>query len=205
MIAFEDQLKAGGAHAIRLAAEFLMDKGPVHESLNDISRRLDELNVDYAVVDGMALVAHGYRRTTDDVDILVTQTDLETIHAALSGRGYLPPFEGSKQLRDTQTGVGIEFLISGQYPGDGKPKSVKFPHPAETSVVIDGKRYISLVKLVELKLASGMTNPGRLRDLADVQELIRTLDLIDALADQLDVSVRDEFRRLSRAVRENPQ
>lgn len=182
-----------------------MDKGPVHKSLDDITRRLADLSVNYAVVGGMALVAHGYRRTTEDVDILVTQPDLERIHAELSGRGYLPPFEGSKQLRDTQTGVRIEFLVAGQYPGDGKPKPVVFPDPKNAGVDIDGRRYISLAKLVELKLASGMTNPGRLRDLADVQELIRTLDLDEAFADQLDSSVRDEFRKLSRAVRDNPQ
>ena len=36
---------------------------------------------------------------------------------------------------------------------------------------------LSLPKLIELKLASGMTAPGRLKDLADVQELIWTLEL----------------------------
>ena len=48
---------------------------------------------------------------------------------------------------------------SGGFPGDGKPKPVAFPDPAGASVDIGGIRYLSLEKLVELKLASGMTNP----------------------------------------------
>jgi hypothetical protein len=53
-----------------------------------------------------------------------------------------------------------------------------------------------LPKLVELKLASGMTNPGRLKDLADVMELIKVLNLPAHFADQLDPFVRDKFKEL---------
>src|SRR5207237_4177136 len=115
---------------------------------------------------------HGYERFTTDIDILVTPEGLKKIHERLEGRGYLPPFTGRKHLRDTDSGVKIEFLTTGDYPGDGKPKPVAFPEPAQVSVEIQGMRFINLAALVELKLASGMTNPGRLKDLADVQELI---------------------------------
>lgn len=33
----------------------------------------------------------------------------------------VPPFAGSMRLRDTATGVKVEFLTTGDYPGDGKP------------------------------------------------------------------------------------
>ena len=89
----------------------------------------------------------------------------------------MPPFKGSKNLRDTEYGVRIEFLVTGQFPGDGKPKPVAFPDPATAAIELDGIRLLPLKDLIELKLASGMTNPGRLKDLADVQELIRILDL----------------------------
>jgi hypothetical protein len=144
----------------------------------------------------MALVAHGYARTTVDVDVLVTQNGLDTAHQALDGLGYVPPFPGSKNLRDTQTGVAIEFLVSGQYPGDGKAKPVVFPEPSAVAVEIDGIRFVALPKLIELKLASGMTNPGRLRDLADVQELIRVLKLPPDYAEQLDPYVRAKYAEL---------
>jgi hypothetical protein len=60
----------------------------------------------------------------------------------------------------------------------------------------DGYWVIALEKLIELKLASGLSAPHRLRDLADVQELIRVLDLPRELSEALDESVRAEYRRL---------
>jgi hypothetical protein len=197
-------MRRGGDAAIREAAGFFMHSDPVHQALREIARRLDELHIPYAVVGGMALVAHGYARTTVDVDVLITPEGLDAAHRSLEGLGYVPPFAGSKNLRDTQTGVQIEFLVTGQYPGDGKPKPVAFPDPAAASTEIDGIRFAKLPTLIELKLASGMTNPGRLRDLADVQELIRVLKLPAEYAEQLDPYVQPKFAELWSAARENP-
>src|SRR4051812_3730726 len=144
----------------------------------------------------MALFRHGLRRFTEDVDLLVTKHDLKIIHEKLEGLGYLPPFTNSKHLRDTQLGVKIEFLTTGDYPGDGKPKPVSFPDPKQVSFDAEGISYITLPKLVELKLASGMTNPGRLKDLADVLELIKILSLPMEFTDQLDPFVQGKFREL---------
>jgi hypothetical protein len=65
----------------------------------------------------------------------------------------------------------------------------------------DGIDYIKLPTLVELKLASGMTNPGRLKDLSDVLELIKILNLPIDFADQLDAFVRGKFQELWREAR----
>ncbi len=189
-------MRLGGAAAIEEAGRFFMRKDPVHQSLLQIAQRLEKSGIDYAVAGGMALVAHGYHRTTEDIDVLVTSEGLESAHQSLLGHGYLPAFSGSKQLRDTRTGVRIEFLVTGQYPGDGKPKPVCFPEPAGASTEIDGMRYVKLPVLIELKLASGMTNPGRLRDLADVQELIRVLRLPADYVKQLDSYVTEKFTEL---------
>src|SRR5262249_3602241 len=144
----------------------------VHKAMTKIARRLDELGIPYAIVGGMALFFHGYRRFTEDVDILVTPEGLKEIHRQLEGLGYLPPFPGSKQLRDSELGVRIEFLTTGDFPGDGKPKPVAFPDPRDVAIEVSGLRFLQLPKLIELKLASGMTNPRRLKDLVDVQEVI---------------------------------
>lgn len=198
-------MRRGGAGATKEAARFFMKADPVHQTLQDICRRLEELGISYAVVGGMALVAHGYDRTTADVDILVSSEGLELIHHSLSGLGYVPPFEKSKNLRDTGTGVRIEFIVTGQFPGDGKPKPVSFPKPDDVAVDIDGVRYANLPTLIELKLASGMTNPGRLRDLADVQELIRVLDLSGDFAGRLAPYVREKFEELWSALQRNSE
>ena len=193
---FEQVVKRGGAGALARAGEFFMREGSVYHSLRKITAKLEELGIPYAVAGGMALVAHGYERTTVDVDLLVTAAGLAAVHQQLSGLGYLPPFKNSKHLRDTETGVRIEFLVAGQFPGDGKPKPVAFPDPAAASILIEGIRFLKVPALVELKLASGITNPGRVKDLGDVQELIRVLNLPRSFSDQIDPFVRAKFDEL---------
>jgi hypothetical protein len=202
MEAFEERMRLGGAAAVKEATSFFMKDDPVHGALQEIARRLEAEAVPYAVAGGMALVAHGYDRTTVDIDILVTENGLGTIHQRLVGLGYRPAFEGSrKQLRDTERGVRVEFLVAGEFPGDGKPKAVAFPDPATSSVDLGGIRYLRLSTLVELKLASGMSHPGRLKDLADVQELIQARDLPLEFRDDLDPSVREKYTELWRGTR----
>jgi hypothetical protein len=201
MEAFEDKMLRGGLAALEEVGRFFMRTDPVHTALRKITKRLTDLGIPHAVLGGMALVAHGYDRTTVDVGILVTEEGLELARTKLSGLGYVPPFEGSRQLRDTETGVQIKFLVTGGFPGDGKPKPVAFPDPTNSSLEIGGIRYTTLPMLIELKLASGMTNPGRLKDLADVQELIRNLRLDESFADRLHPYVRARYDELRSAVK----
>ena len=55
---------------------------------------------------------------------------------------------------------------------------------------------LPLPLLVELKLASGISAPHRLKDLADVIELVRALSLPRDFAASLDASVRPKFEEL---------
>lgn len=115
------------------------------------------------------------------------------------GLDYRPVFSGAeKTLRDAETGVRIEIVTAGEYPGDGLPKPVAFPDPMAPGVTveIEGVRVVTLEKLIELKLASGMSAPHRLRDLADVQDLIIRLKLPLTLTDQLDSWVQAAYRDL---------
>jgi hypothetical protein len=203
-IPYENRLDNDFWWALKEGSMHFEGENAVHKALLKVVSRLTELRIPYAVVGGMAMFFHGYRRFTDDVDILVSREGLIEVHRQMEGLGYLPPFQGSKHLRDTEYGVRIEFLIAGDYPGDGKPKPVAFPDPDKASVEVAGMRVLQVPRLVELKLASGMTNAGRLADLGDVQNMIRTLGLPLDLADQLDPFVRDKYRELWTAVRDNP-
>jgi hypothetical protein len=92
----------------------------------------------------------------------------------------------------------------GEFPGDGKPKPISFPNPADASIEIDGIRIVTLEKLIELKLASGITAPHRLRDLADVLELIRIRKLKADFGERLDPYVRAKYLELWDAVAKSP-
>lgn len=181
----------------REGSKFFMQEGKVYETLRRLAGRLNEEGLDYAVIGGMALVAHGYRRFTEDVDIILTPHGLVEFREKLIGRGYLPAFTGAaKSFRDTNSHVKIEVLTAGEYPG-GKPGPVVFPDPETSSVDREGMRVIALEKLIELKLISGLGAPHRqLVDLGDVQRLIEEADLPLELAQELDPSVQAEYRRL---------
>ena len=204
MVTYEQLLKQDRRWGFREGSMHFERESAVHKSLEKIVRRLEELGIPYAVVGAMAMFFHGYERFTTDVDILVTKEGLRQIHERLEGLGYVPPFEGSKHLRDTESGVRIEFLTTGDYPGDGKPKPMAFPDPSDVGIEIEGIRFVNLPTLIELKLASGMTNPGRLSDLGDIQKMILALDLPESLAGQLNPFVQQKYKELWAAVRHNP-
>ncbi len=199
-IAYEDHLGRDLPWALREGSMHFEERSAVHLTLHRIVQRLGELEVPYAVAGAMALFFHGFRRFTEDVYLLVTREGFERVHRQLEGLGYVPLFSGSRSLRDAETGVRIEFLVSGDFPGDGKPKPVAFPHPDDASIEKEGIRWLSLPSLVELKIASRMTSPGRLKDLADVQELIRALALPADFAGQLQPFVQAKYRELWSAV-----
>jgi hypothetical protein len=202
---YEDLLKGDWWWALDQGGLHFEGESLVQKTLRRIARRLDELELPYAVAGGMALFAHGFERFTQGVDILVSREGLKAIHAHLDGLGYVPPFKGSKNLRDTEHGVRIEFLIAGEFPGDGKPKAVAFPDPEHASVVIKGVRILSLPKLVELKLASGMTGGiHRMKDFTDAIALIETLKLPVEFADELNPYVRDKYLELWQGIQDSP-
>lgn len=183
-----------------------MKEGDVYETLRALVSRLDQEGLDYAVIGAMALAAHGYRRFTEDVDILLRPETLASFREKLLGLGYLPAFsEAQKTFRDTRTGVKIEVMTTGDYPGDGKPKPVVFPDPVDARVDKENLWILGIEKLIELKLASGLSAPHRLKDLADVQELILHRHLPLGLSQKLDPSVRAEYERLWHGAQQAPK
>jgi hypothetical protein len=185
---------------------YFMGQGELNNALGQLAADLQRHGIDYVVIGAVALMAHGYPRFTEDIDLVLTPEGLEAVHRELIGLGYAPAFQGARGARRaTRAGVPVEVLVSGEYPGDGKPKPVMFPVPAEAATEIDGVRFVTLEKLIELKLASGMTAPDRLKDLADVQELIKARGLMAEFAARLHPYVQEQFLTLCRAVEQARQ
>jgi hypothetical protein len=185
--------------ALENATRFFMGDADVQRALLSLARHLDDDGIPYAIGGAMALNAFGYERVTKDVDVLLTAEGLARFKERHLGRGYVEKFPGSRGMRDTENNVAIDVLIAGEYPGDGRPKPVAFPEPATVAIREGGVALLPLAVLVELKLASGMTAPHRLRDLADVLELIRARDLPADFAAELHPYVRARYDELWRA------
>ncbi|MBA2502802.1 MAG: hypothetical protein H0V27_07980 [Pyrinomonadaceae bacterium] len=181
--------------------EFFMGKGILNETIRRITVELEQKGIAYSVTDAFALNQHGYRRFTEDIDLLMTPEGLKRFREELVGLGYRPAFPGAtRKFRTTAENVPVEIITSGEYPGDGLPKPIQFHDLEQDCVVIDGIKTVTLEKLIELKLASGISAPDRLKDLADVQELIKLKNLDADFAARLNPYVREKFTELHRGV-----
>jgi len=179
VIPYEQRLNADRRWALMEGSMHFENESSVFTSMLRIVKRLEELQVPYALIGAMAMFMHGYRRFTENVDILVSKEGAETCRESLIGSGYCS--DAGAHLRDAETGVRIKLFL----------------HAAFETQLIDGIRCLTLSKLVGLKLERGQF-PGRLRDLGDVQELILTLRLPESFAERLTPSVRESYLELRR-------
>src|SRR5437867_12493842 len=104
-----------------------MQRGAVFQTLYDLTRRLEEASIPYAVLGGIALGKHGLVRMTVEIDLLLTPEGLSIFQARYLGRGYLPAFPGAgRSFRAADTGVRIKVITTDAYP--------TWLHPADASV-----------------------------------------------------------------------
>lgn len=176
----------------------------VAHAMTKLAKSLDKAGIDYCVLGGNALHAHGYERATTDVDVLMTKEGLATFVKTHVGRGYSPRFKGAKtKFRNTADDVPIDILLTGSYPGESQT-DVAFPEPKEIAYdeaffgVNGGDqvvRMVDLQNLINLKLVTYKDLPReRIQDYADVRMLIQNnpLDAED-FAQNLHPSVRDLY------------
>ncbi len=84
------------AHAEGL--RFLRGEGMVNEALRRLAEELEARGIAYCVIGATALNLHGYRRFTEDIDILLSAEGLERFHQEFIGRGYRPAFPGAEEV-----------------------------------------------------------------------------------------------------------
>lgn len=177
-----------------------MGEADAQRALRKLVAILEAEQVPYAIIGALALNEYGHKRVTVDVDLIMREEDLLAFKRRWIGRGYAERVPGTGKLLDTENDVHIDVLSTGRFPGDDKPKPIAFPDPATTAIRGAPFALLPVERWIELKLASGMVAPHRLKDLADVQELIRSAKLPRDVADNLDPWVRAKFLELWDAV-----
>jgi hypothetical protein len=89
--------------------KFFRGKGMINDALDRLARDLEKHGIDYAVIGPVALNQHGYRRFTEDIDLLLTREGLEEFRETLVGLGYRPAFTGAKKkFRTTEENIPVE-------------------------------------------------------------------------------------------------
>src|SRR5690242_4482571 len=163
----------------------LEKKGAVLEIAREVSQLMRAAGISGRVIGGVAVVLHGYLRTTNDVDVFVSPP-LEPIAALLTSNGFT--YDRSKRAF-FKRGVAVELVR----PDEVGTRDVE-------AVEIEGVTTVALVDLVDMKLRSGTNNLLRAQDLADVIGLIREHKLKSDFARRLNPQLRPAFRKLVRLI-----
>jgi hypothetical protein len=173
---------------LREIAMFFQKNDPVHQALRRLAKRLERAGIPYAVMGAMAVNLHGARRTTDDVDVLLTPEGLERFRSEVAPKFYKPVEGRPRRFEERKTGVRLDCLVTGHFPGRGKPGPFAFPDPSEVGQEIERIRVVNLPQLIQLKLAA-----RRYYDFGDVVFLIRVHNLDESFLPQLHPSVHRDF------------
>lgn len=167
---------------------FFQRNDPVHKTMRRTIKHLEKAKIPYALLGGMAVNLHGYRRTTNDVDILLTAEGLAEFQRRFVPKHYEAIPRRPRRFTDRKNQVIIDFLVTGLYPGNGQPGPIAFPDPESVRTAIEGWQVIDLAVLIELKLAA-----RRYQDFADVVSLIRAHQFDESFGDRLHPSVRSDY------------
>ncbi|HYX41552.1 MAG TPA: hypothetical protein VE821_07635, partial [Pyrinomonadaceae bacterium] len=66
---------------------YFMGQGELHGALAQLANDLKRHGIDYMVIGAVALMAQGYPRFTEDIDLVLTKEGLEAFHRELIGLG----------------------------------------------------------------------------------------------------------------------
>jgi hypothetical protein len=159
-------------------------------TLRMLREEADKLGVSLVAVGGVAVIRHGYERTTTDRDVLVSYKHAKQFGIHL----WDHPDWQRLEIREyafvcRPTGIMVDFLVGRDLITLGHP--YYFPEPDEVEQVgtIEGVPVAGLHDLLYFKMLA-----GRMRDHADAMELVklhlneivpeRVLSRLDALDEE---------------------
>jgi hypothetical protein len=164
----------------------MLENQSLWETATHVHDVLETRSIPHAILGGVAVCLHGYRRNTVDLDLLIRPAD--------SGAVQTLRFNPASHIT-------VKWLTAGDREGPRQP--AVFPDPANSNavMVIENLPVLKLAALIQSKLACGLGNLRRThKDFADVVELIAVHKLTAAFARKLHESVRTEFKELVKRI-----
>lgn len=167
---------------------FFQGNDAVHQTMRRVVAAFERENIAYALVGGMAVNAHLHRRTTGDVDFLLSIAGLESLRCLVAAGEFGAVAGRPRRFVDPMTGVNFDILVTGRFPGSGNPGPISYPDPLDVRQEIEQIQVVNLAMLIELKLAA-----TRYQDFADVVSLIAANKLDESFAEKLHPSVQTDY------------
>lgn len=142
------------------------DLPAVEVALAELRALLARSRVSYALVGSVAVIHHGYERTTRDIDLLLDREGVSRLAPLLHAAGF--DASGERRWRHRSTGVQVDLLLAGELMPRERDR---YPHPDRLGRSPRESDIVDLPALMALKLQA-----ARFRDEADVVELLQPLD-----------------------------
>ena len=147
-----------------------MDMINLRKPLELAKHSLEEAKIDFALIGGFALGAHGIHRATKDIDLLVDGRCKGDVKKLLTQKGFQLVFESDEVLQFD--GVGLLDIVLAN-----RPLSLEMIQEAPAKNLF-GVPVVAPEGIIGLKIQAYKNDPSRkLRDLADIQELLCTCDV----------------------------
>ena len=80
---------------------FFEGRGREHKTMRRLVKKLEKAKIPYAIMGGMAVNAHGYERTTKDVDVLLTREGFAQFRSQFVPKSYEPDAKRSRRDRSS--------------------------------------------------------------------------------------------------------
>jgi hypothetical protein len=124
--------------------------------------------VRHAAIGGLAVVAHGVVRATQDLDFLVDANDLAELDRVMSGLGFRCLHSSSDAVNYVSADLRVDFLLARRAPSLQLLSSARslraFGHDLPV-VDVEG--------ILGLKLQALVNDPRRQQDLVDMRALLK--------------------------------
>jgi hypothetical protein len=164
----------------------------------------DEADIDFALIGGLALAAHGAARATVDLDLLADSARADDIDSLLRARGYdcLHRTENVANYVSEVAELGrVDILFASRDYGRAMLRRAQ-PHDIlGTSILV-----VDASDLIGLKVQSSSNDASRMRrDLADIERLLRATDLdLDRIREYFAIFDREKELDVLLAERDEP-
>ncbi len=137
---------------------------PLKEALLNLNQLLVDAKIDHALIGGFALAVHGINRATGDIDILIDESNKESVLVTLKANGYSLSTMTPEVLH-LDGPVRLDILLA------RRPISREMLARAKPELLAKIK-VVGAEDLIGLKIQAIANNPKRaLQDKADIQAL----------------------------------
>lgn len=139
----------------------------LRKTLETARELLSRENIDFALIGGFALGAHGIHRATRDIDILVDGTHAAKVKSLFVSKGFNIFNESQEVIQMDGPGY-LDIVFA------NRPLSLEMLKKAKYGIKLAGVSVVSREALIGLKIQAYKNDPKReLQDKADIQSLLR--------------------------------